>query len=103
MSALPESDWNAMTQEERWDYLRTQGKRVGAKVDALKARVAAGEQPFADARRAASVALLRAMDREPRSYLIELLRAYHAGAEREELDELLREAFGPSTSAKVAP
>lgn len=82
-----------------------------------------------DARRAASVALLRAMDREPRSYLIELLRAYHAGAEREalggfasqpggilgenwpkppsterdELGELLREAFGPPTSAKVAP
>lgn len=53
-------------------------------------------------RRAASVALLRAMDREPRSYLIELLRAYHAGAEREELGELLREAFGESTDYQPA-
>lgn len=54
------------------------------------------------ARRAASVALLRAMDREPRSYLIELLRAYHAGAERKELRELLREAFGASTDYQPA-
>lgn len=54
-------------------------------------------------RKAASVALLRAMDQEPRSYLADLLRAYHAGAEREELGELLREAFGPSTAAKIEP
>lgn len=100
---LPEEIWNAMTQDERWDYLRSEGRRTSAKVEARKARVAAGEQPFVDPRRAASVALLRAMDREPRSCLIELLRAYHAGAEREELGELLREAFGASTAAKVAP
>jgi hypothetical protein len=43
------------------------------------------------------------MDREPRSYLIEVLRAVHAGAGREELGDLLREAFGPSTSAMVTP
>ena len=55
------------------------------------------------ARRVASVALLRAMDKEPRSYLIEVLRAVHAGAEREELGELLRAAFGPSTAAKMKP
>jgi hypothetical protein len=54
-----------------------------------------------DPRRAASVALLRAMDREPRSYLIEVLRAAHAGAGREELGDLLREAFGPSTDRQV--
>jgi hypothetical protein len=41
------------------------------------------------------------MDREPRSYLIEVLRAAHAGAGREELGDLLREAFGPSTDRQV--
>ena len=54
-----------------------------------------------DPRRAASIALLRAMDREPRSYLIEVLRAPHAGAGREELGDLLREAFGPPTERQV--
>jgi hypothetical protein len=58
-------------------------------------------KPRRDPRRAASVALLRAMDREPRSYLIEVLRAAHAGAGREELGDLLREAFGPSTDRQV--
>ena len=55
------------------------------------------------ARRAASVALLRAMNQEPRSYLIEVLRAVHANADRGELDNLLREAFGESTAAKIEP
>lgn len=54
-------------------------------------------------RKAASVALLRAMDREPRSYLANVLRAVHANAARGELDDLLREAFGPSTAAKMRP
>jgi hypothetical protein len=58
-------------------------------------------QPEPDRRRTASVALLRAMDREPRSYLMDRLRAYHAGADRDELGDLLREAFGPSTSRQV--
>lgn len=67
---------------------------------AIKARARSGIQAT---RRAASVALLRAMNQAPRSYLIEVLRAHHAGAEREELGELLREAFGPSTAAKIEP
>lgn len=62
-------------------------------------------KPEPDPRRAASVALLRAMDREPRSYLIEVLRAVHAGADRDGADSLLallREAFGASTDYQPA-
>lgn len=54
-------------------------------------------------RKAASVALLRAMDCEPRSYLADVLRAVHANADRGELDDLLRLAFGSSTAARVRP